>query len=158
MNGVFGVGPLEMLVIAVLALIFIGPERLPRVIGQTLKTIRELRQYATGFQEEFREDFRQMREELESFQRDVTQSVEEMSREVEEVSREVDQLATEVHSTANENGIAAASTTEPVNALLAPPPPRDGAPPVPSFNGAHTTGTTHDDEEDAPVFKDYRPG
>jgi sec-independent protein translocase protein TatB len=155
-NGIFGVGPLEMLVIAVLALIFIGPQRLPSVIGQVMKTIRELREYATGIQNEFRDDFREMREEFESFQRDVTQSMEEMSRDVEEVSRDVNQLSTEVHTTASES--TDAPTPEPVNELMAPPPPREGTVPLPATNGVHANGALHDDGEDAPVFKDYRPG
>jgi sec-independent protein translocase protein TatB len=157
-NGVFGVGPFEMLVIAVLALIFIGPERLPKVIGQTLRTIRELRQYASGIQDEFRDDFREMRQEMESFQRDVSQSMDEMSREVDEVSRDVSQLASDVQSAANEAGAAGQAPTEPVNELLAPLPPREGSAPLPAPNGVHSNGSSHDLDEDAPVFKDYRPG
>jgi sec-independent protein translocase protein TatB len=154
-NGVFGVGPFEMLVIAVLALIFIGPERLPKVIGDVMRTIRELRQYASGIQDEFRDDFREMRAEMETFQRDVSQSVEEMSREVDEVSRDVSQLANDVNQAANQSGTTPA---EPVNELMAPPPPREGSTPLPTPNGVHSNGSSHESDEDAPVFKDYRPG
>lgn len=157
-GGIFGVGPFEMLLIAVLALIFIGPERLPKVIGQVLRTMRELRQYAAGIQSEFSDDFREMREEIEGFQRDVSQSIDEMSREVDEMSRDVSQLAADVQSATNEAGAVAAAQSAPVNELLAPPPPREGTAPLPTPNGVHANGSSHDSDEDAPVFKDYTPG
>ena len=48
-----GVGPLEFLVIIIVALIFVGPERLPRLAADMARTIRELRKYTTAIADEF---------------------------------------------------------------------------------------------------------
>jgi hypothetical protein len=49
------VGPAEILVILVVALIVLGPERLPHVARQAGQLLGELRRVAAGFQEEMRE-------------------------------------------------------------------------------------------------------
>jgi Tat protein translocase TatB subunit len=49
------VGPVEILVILVVALIVLGPERLPQVARQAGQLIGELRRMAAGFQAEMRE-------------------------------------------------------------------------------------------------------
>ncbi len=51
----FGVGPLEMIVVIVVALIFVGPERLPRLAADVARTIRELRKYTNSLASEFNE-------------------------------------------------------------------------------------------------------
>lgn len=48
----FGAG--EMLVVFLLALIVLGPERLPKVARQAGAVMRQLRQMSSGFQEEIR--------------------------------------------------------------------------------------------------------
>ncbi len=48
----FGIGITELLVIAVAALIFIGPERLPQVMTSLAKTIRSLRNTVTDIKQE----------------------------------------------------------------------------------------------------------
>ena len=40
----FGIGPTELIVILVIALIVVGPERLPQLAGQVGKAIRDFRQ------------------------------------------------------------------------------------------------------------------
>jgi sec-independent protein translocase protein TatB len=50
-----GVGPAELLVILVVALIFVGPERLPRLAADIARTIRELRKYTSSIAAEFTE-------------------------------------------------------------------------------------------------------
>jgi sec-independent protein translocase protein TatB len=52
---VFGVGPLELVVIMVVALIFVGPERLPRLAADLARTVRELRKYTNSLAAEFNE-------------------------------------------------------------------------------------------------------
>jgi sec-independent protein translocase protein TatB len=138
-NGFFGVGPLELLVIAVLALIFIGPQRLPGVIAQVMRTFRELREQAEHIQAELTAELAPLREELEG------------------VSQEVGRFAEDVSRGANEMAAAterATSLTPPIPDMLAPPrASADGAAvPAPSPNGVGR------EEEDArPTFGDYRP-
>ena len=50
-----GVGPLELIVILVVALVFVGPERLPKLAADIARTIREVRKYTGGLAAEFNE-------------------------------------------------------------------------------------------------------
>lgn len=50
-----GVGPAEILVILVVALIVVGPERLPRLAADIARTIREIRKYTDSIASEFNE-------------------------------------------------------------------------------------------------------
>jgi Sec-independent protein translocase protein TatA len=51
----FGVGPAELIVILVVALEFVGPERLPRLAADLARTIREIRKYTGSLAAEFNE-------------------------------------------------------------------------------------------------------
>src|SRR6185295_18592306 len=51
----FGVGPAELIVILVVALVFVGPERLPRLAADLARTIREIRKYTGSLAAEFNE-------------------------------------------------------------------------------------------------------
>ncbi len=48
-----GVGPAELIVILVVALVFVGPERLPRLAADIARTIREIRKYTGNIAAEF---------------------------------------------------------------------------------------------------------
>ena len=61
---VFGVGPADMIVIAVVALIFVGPERLPRLAADLARTIREIRKYTSSFASEFNEAIREIEKDI----------------------------------------------------------------------------------------------
>ena len=50
-----GVGPAELAVILVVALVFVGPERLPKLAADIARTIREIRKYTSSLAEEFNE-------------------------------------------------------------------------------------------------------
>lgn len=54
----FDIGFWELLVIGVLALVVLGPERLPGAIRSTLKVIRSVRSTASGFKEEVEHQLR----------------------------------------------------------------------------------------------------
>ncbi|MBI5285162.1 MAG: twin-arginine translocase TatA/TatE family subunit [Chloroflexi bacterium] len=51
----FGVGPAELIVILVVALVFVGPDRLPRLAADLARTIREIRKYTGAIAAEFTE-------------------------------------------------------------------------------------------------------
>jgi sec-independent protein translocase protein TatB len=59
----FGVGPAELIVILVVALIFVGPERLPRLAADLARTIRDLRRYTNGLASEFNQVVKELEEE-----------------------------------------------------------------------------------------------
>ena len=54
----FDIGFFEILVIGVLALLVLGPERLPGAMRSTIKTVRSVRNMATGFKQEVEHQLR----------------------------------------------------------------------------------------------------
>ena len=54
----FDIGFWEILLLGVLALVVLGPERLPGAMRSTLKTIRSIRNVASGFKEEVEHQLR----------------------------------------------------------------------------------------------------
>jgi len=54
----FDIGFWELLVIAVLALLILGPERLPGAIRSTMKTVRGVKSAANGFKQEMEHQLR----------------------------------------------------------------------------------------------------
>ncbi|MCU7553268.1 Sec-independent protein translocase protein TatB [Alteromonas sp. ASW11-19] len=54
----FDIGFWELLVIGVLALLILGPERLPGAMRSTIKTIRSVRNTASGFKQEMEHQLR----------------------------------------------------------------------------------------------------
>lgn len=62
MDGFFGIGILELFVIAVLALIVLGPERLPGVMREGAKYIRMLRKMTNEFTSQFSDELQALDE------------------------------------------------------------------------------------------------
>lgn len=62
----FGVGPAEMVLIVVAALIFVGPQRLPKLAADIARTIREIRQYTGSFAAEFNEVIKDIEKDTEA--------------------------------------------------------------------------------------------
>ena len=54
----FDIGVWDLLVIGVLALLVLGPERLPGAMRSTIKTVRSVRNMATGFKQEVEHQLR----------------------------------------------------------------------------------------------------
>lgn len=54
----FDIGFLEMLVVAILALVILGPERMPGAIRSLARTLRSVRSMASGFKQEVEEQLR----------------------------------------------------------------------------------------------------
>ncbi len=52
----FNVGPMEMLVLAIVAVVVVGPERLPKLARDAAQLIRSLREMATGAREQLRDE------------------------------------------------------------------------------------------------------
>ena len=67
-----GVGVPELIFIAILALIFVGPQRLPEVMGQIGRTVRELRRQASEVTRSFTEEFDDIRTEYRDLRTDMT--------------------------------------------------------------------------------------
>ena len=54
----FDIGFWELLVIGIMALLVLGPQRLPGAIRSTLGTVRKVKQAASGFKSEMEEQLR----------------------------------------------------------------------------------------------------
>ena len=58
MDGIFGIGPLELILIAVIALIVLGPERLPGVMREGARYIREIRKMGSELTSQFSDELK----------------------------------------------------------------------------------------------------
>jgi sec-independent protein translocase protein TatB len=54
----FDIGFFELLIIAVVGLVVLGPERLPGAIRSTMKTVRSIKGMANGFRQEVEQQFK----------------------------------------------------------------------------------------------------
>ena len=62
MNSIFGIGPLELFFIAIIALVILGPERLPGVIREGMKYYRTLRNMSGDLTSQFSEELKALDE------------------------------------------------------------------------------------------------
>lgn len=165
MEGFFGVGPLELLVIAVLALVFIGPQRLPGVIQQVMRAWRELRDQMDNVRaelapqlDELRKEAEGLSNELTSAGRDMTASMNSVVADANEAARAA-QLPPSSHSSRSPTAdVVGASTSGGTEAARPPLPehmPLLSPPVVVHTNGASGNGVHHDDDREAGF--DYRP-
>jgi sec-independent protein translocase protein TatB len=86
---VLGVGPLELIVIMLVALIFVGPERLPRLAADLARTIRELRKYTNSLAAEFNEVVQEIERETTADRAEWKEIGQGLSEAVKSVSDEV---------------------------------------------------------------------
>ncbi len=62
MDSFFGIGLFELVMIAVVALLVLGPERLPGAMREVAKWMRQLRSISSEFQSQFSEEFKMLDE------------------------------------------------------------------------------------------------
>lgn len=124
---VFGVGPAELILILVVALIFVGPERLPRLAADVARTIREIRKYTSSFAAEFNDVIKEFEKETESERAEWKEIGEGLSSATKDLTAEVDSANRAVQETPGATPAPAAVGT--------PPSPTDIRP-LPGANGA----------------------
>ena len=103
---VFGIGPMELLLVLILALIFLGPEELPTVARRLGKLVRDLQTLSAQLSEQVQEE---LGPELEELSR--------ASKELQEVGRKAREVRTVVQNPAQ-------AVEYKVREAFAPPPPR----------------------------------
>ncbi len=119
-----GVGVPEMILIAVLALIIVGPKKLPEVMGQIGRTVREVRRQASEvtrpFTDEFdeiKDDYNEVRTDLTSAQRQLRDESQSLNRElrstVGETKKVIDDAAIETSARLAEAGESVAGPGQP---------------------------------------------
>jgi len=152
MNGtILGIGPLEFIIIVVLVMLVLGPERLPDLMRQAGKSVRRLREFYVNFSKDLSTELRPFQDEIKILQ-DVT---DELKRDL-AVIREAADIRTAIApipldgskpaaaGAAATKSAAAASATKPAATAATPAPeavstaPAAGAPPryQPSSNGS----------------------
>ena len=80
-----GVGPLELLVILVIALIVVGPQRLPEIAAQMGRFMRTFQRYTSQVTREFGDTMRELEREYDEVKGDwraVGQGLDESARSV----------------------------------------------------------------------------
>ncbi|MEO8457259.1 MAG: twin-arginine translocase TatA/TatE family subunit [Chloroflexota bacterium] len=70
---IFGVGPMEMLLIAVIAVVVLGPERFPQAAVQFAKALKFLRGYATEATSDLRSEFAELTKEYEGLRTELNE-------------------------------------------------------------------------------------
>jgi Tat protein translocase TatB subunit len=69
MNGtIFGIGPMEVILVAILILLVFGPERLPDLMRQMGRAMRGLRKYYVAFSSELKREMEPYKEDIKGFQ------------------------------------------------------------------------------------------
>lgn len=95
--GFFGIGFPELALIFAVAVIVLGPERIPAVAVQLARLLRYLRGYATDATAQLRaelgeltREYEEVRRELQEFRRSVAKDLTSVTDELASVSREAD--------------------------------------------------------------------
>lgn len=154
---VLGVGPAELIVILVVALIFVGPERLPRLAADLARTIREIRQYTGNLAAEFTDvvkDFEKETEGERSSFKEIGEGISGATQSVTDAIRSARADATVGGSPAVPAPTPAAPPSTIPASVIEPewrdigdaPPATASAAIVPSNNNGHVAATTPTDE------------
>jgi len=125
----FDIGFSELLVIAVVALLVIGPERLPKVARTAGHLFGRLQRYVNDVKADIQremelEELKKLRSQFEDAARSVQESVSEVDQQVRAVGDDLNRAAADL---AAEPASAASATTE----TAALPPPSAGSPETP---------------------------
>ena len=98
----FGIGLLEILAVLLLFAIVFGPHRLPEIAGQFGRAIRELREYARDFRDEYLTDFEEAKEEYLEVRHELEQTDADLRQDLKEIDEEVRQAVTDAQVDAEE--------------------------------------------------------
>lgn len=125
-----GIGPLELIVVAIIALIVVGPERLPELAQSVGKTLRDLRAMSQGLTSEWQQELSTLTD------IDTGEGLKEtLTRPFEEAQAEIQQVLD-------------TPLTSPTKATSNPPAPSDPPPEPPSEHTSSEHPDTSDDEAD----------
>ena len=112
-----GIGLPELIVVLIIAVVVVGPKRLPEVAVQLARLIRQLRGYATDVTSQMRSELDELTREYEQVRKDLQEFRESATREVRSVIHEVDRATREAPA------IIESSAEE--KPRKRPPPPRE---------------------------------
>ena len=87
---VLGVGPLELMLVLVIGVIVLGPERIPEVAVQLARAVRHLRGYATSATADIRAELSELTKEYEEVRQELQEFRQSVKKDVSSVANEVD--------------------------------------------------------------------
>ena len=99
----FGIGLPEMIIIAVVALIFIGPDKLPGVLRSIGKGLVELKRATSDVRSTVQEEMQKIEEEIEL--KEVRESAQDFKNELGGVANKIDPLTLSKFNSENQNEI-----------------------------------------------------
>ena len=109
----FGIGPLNLVLILGVLLIVFGPDRLPEVAARAGKLVRDLRSYASDVTGEFSGEIAEIQQHFTGFQEDLRS-----------VGRDLQTTSSEIGDTVRDATTGVSGTpSSPVPGLNEPPPP-----------------------------------
>jgi sec-independent protein translocase protein TatB len=85
-----GIGLPELVIILIVAVIVVGPKRLPQVAVQIARVIRQLRGYATDVTAQMRSELDELTREYEQVRKELNEVRQTATKDLDSVSREVD--------------------------------------------------------------------
>src|SRR3989337_334138 len=112
-----GIGMPELIVVLIIAVVVVGPKRLPEVAVQLARLVRQLRGYATDVTSQMRSELDELTREYEQVRKELREFRESATKEVRSVTNEVDRAVREAPA------IIESSAEEKAEKRL--PPPRD---------------------------------
>ena len=85
----FGIGPLEAGLVIVVAVIVLGPERIPEVAVQIAKAVKFLRGYATSATSQMRTELDELTKEYEDVRRELREFQQSVRKDVTSVTNQI---------------------------------------------------------------------
>jgi len=110
-----GIGYQELLLVLVLLLVVVGPERLPTMAYQIGRAVRTMQGYARAVRDEFKDEIDYLDEQYKTVKGQVDEAQKTLRTENAKLTTELRNVSSEMEST------AALATAEPLPALSAPP-------------------------------------
>jgi len=95
MGNFLGIGPLEILVVLIVAVIVLGPERMPEVGIQIARVIKYLRGFATSATSQMRTELDELTREYESVRKELQEFRQTMRRDASAMTEQVTRVLEE---------------------------------------------------------------
>lgn len=95
----FGIGTMEMAVIVIIALVVFGPGRLPEIMGEAGRMLRELRRQTREITGDFEESVREVRTTMTDVRGEMKSTMDEIRRETSSVSSSLTESVNDITTT-----------------------------------------------------------
>lgn len=159
-----GVGYQEFLLVLVLLLIVVGPERMPQMAYQIGRAVREMQKYARAVRDEFsdemgfiQEQYDTMKGEVDDARRSLRDETQQFDREMRSVSKSVEDAVPEEIKNPNKV-IPISSGTTSTSRSTAAPAKREANPPPAETPAAATEASDAGSEPAVPPAESPQPG